>query len=236
MHAPVARDAPEGACGLGVLASWDWQGGPVFRRLLPRKDIFFTHMETSAGKAVEIAKAYRDLVKNPAEVKARVEAIRAIESQADEHLHQVLLALQRTFITPLDRNEISTICRRLDDIIDLVEGAAQRMLHYELHTTNAPLQALVDVLVELTEIVRDAVSSLDNLKDAEGLRHKLVQIHTLENKADSILRPAIGDLFRTMQDARDIIKWKEVYEHLETATDRCEDVADQIENILLEYA
>ena len=115
-------------------------------------------------------------------------------------------------------------------------GAAQRMLHYELHTTTAPLDALVDVLVELTEIVRKAVASLDDLRHADGLRASLIQIHTLENKADAILRPAIGDLFRKHTDARDIIKWKEVYEHLETATDRCEDVADQLENILLEYA
>jgi len=208
----------------------------MFRRLLPRKDIFFTHMETSAGKAVEIATAYRELVRHPSEVVARVAQIRAIEHGADEHLHGVLLTLQRTFITPLDRNEISTICRRLDDIIDLVEGAAQRMLHYELHTTTPPLIELTDLLVELTEIVRRAVCGLADLKHADELRALLIEIHTLENKADAILRPAIGALFRLHPDARDIIKWKEVYEHLETATDRCEDVADQIENILLEYA
>lgn len=208
----------------------------MFRRLLPRKDVFFTYMETSAAKAVEIAIAYRDLVRNPHEVERRVAEIRAIEHGADEHLHSVLLELQSTFITPLDRNEISTICRRLDDIIDLVEGAAQRMLHYELKTTTPPLDQLVDVLVDLTGIVRQAVAGLANLKKPDELRRLLIDIHTLENKADGILRPAIGALFRELPDARDIIKWKEVYEHLETATDRCEDVADQIENILLEYA
>jgi uncharacterized protein len=207
----------------------------VFRRLLPRKNVFYEYMEGSAAKAVEIATAYRELVLHPQEVVARVEAIGLIESTADEHLHNVLLELQRTFITPLDRNEISTICRRLDDIIDLVEGAAQRMLHYDLHTTTQPLVQLTDVLVELTEIVRQAVVGLSDLKHAEHLRDLLIQIHTLENKADAILRPAIGALFREKTDAREIIKWKEVYEHLETATDRCEDVADQIENILLEY-
>jgi uncharacterized protein Yka (UPF0111/DUF47 family) len=110
------------------------------------------------------------------------------------------------------------------------------MLYYELHTTTPPLIALTDLLVELTGIVRQAVGGLSDLKHADELRALLIQIHTLENKADGILRPAIGDLFRLHADARDIIKWKEVYEHLETATDRCEDVADQIENILLEYA
>lgn len=84
--------------------------------------------------------------------------------------------------------------------------------------------------------MQKAIGGLANLKRADELRGYLVEIHTLENKADGILRPAIGELFRKYTDARDIIKWKEVYEHLEEATDRCEDVADQIENILLEYA
>lgn len=208
----------------------------MFRKLLPRKDAFFTYMEESAAKASAIISAYRELVRNPQEVETRVERIRQLEHEADEHLHQVLLKLQQSFITPLDRNEISTICRRLDDIIDLVEGAAQRMLYYELRATPPPLLDLADILVELAAIVQAAVGRLSDLKQADELRAMLVQIHTLENKADTVLRPAIGQLFHIHTDARDIIKWKEVYEHLEEATDRCEDVADQIENILLEYA
>lgn len=208
----------------------------MFRRLLPKKDVFFAQMDACAAKAVEITQAFKGLVANPAEVARRVEEIREIEHQADDHLHKILLNLQRTFITPLDRNEISTICRRLDDIIDLVEGAAQRMYYYELKDSPPPLLALVHVLEELTQIVQQAVGSLSDMRHPEKLRELLIQIHTLENQADGILRPAIGELFRIHTDTRLIIKWKEVYEHLETATDMCEDVADQIENILLEYA
>jgi predicted phosphate transport protein (TIGR00153 family) len=208
----------------------------MFRRLLPKRDVFFRHMEGCAAKAVEIVHAFKGLVANLGDVEARVAAIRAIEHQADEQLHGILSELQRTFVTPLDRNEISTICRRLDDIIDLVEGAAQRILHYELKEAPPPLRALMDVLEEEVGKVQQAVGALDNLKRADEIRALLIDIHTLENKADGILRPAIGELFRMHTDARLIIKWKEVYEHLETATDRCEDVADQIENILLEYA
>lgn len=208
----------------------------MFRRLLPKKDVFFEHMEACAAKAVEIVRAYKDLVAHLDEVEVRVAAITEIEHQADERLHEMLLLLQRTFVTPLDRNEISTICRRLDDIIDLVEGASQRMLHYELKNAPPPLHALVAVLEELVGIVQHAVGSLCDLRHPEPLRELLIQIHTLENAADAILRPAIGELFRIHTDTRLIIKWKEVYEHLETATDMCEDVADQIENILLEYS
>ncbi|MEZ6009598.1 MAG: DUF47 family protein [Planctomycetota bacterium] len=208
----------------------------MFRKLLPRKDIFFTYMETSAAMVVQILDAYRDLVMDPSNSKERVERVSQLENEADEHLHKLLLDLERTFITPLDRNEISTISRRLDDIIDLIEGAAQRLYYYELSESPPPLLQLVEILTELAGIVQKAIGGLANLKRADELRGYLVEIHTLENKADGILRPAIGELFRKYTDARDIIKWKEVYEHLEEATDRCEDVADQIENILLEYA
>ena len=208
----------------------------MFRKLLPRKDIFFTYMETSAAMVVQILDAYRDLVMDPSNSKERVERVSQLENDADEHLHKLLLDLERTFITPLDRNEISTISRRLDDIIDLIEGAAQRLYYYELSESPPPLLQLVEILTELAGIVQKAIGGLANLKRADELRGYLVEIHTLENKADGILRPAIGELFRKYTDARDIIKWKEVYEHLEEATDRCEDVADQIENILLEYA
>ncbi|MCA9313975.1 MAG: DUF47 family protein [Planctomycetes bacterium] len=208
----------------------------MFRKLLPRKDIFFTYMETSAAMVVQILDAYRELVMDPSNSKERVERVSQLENDADEHLHKLLLDLERTFITPLDRNEISTISRRLDDIIDLIEGAAQRLYYYELSESPPPLLQLVEILTELAGIVQKAIGGLANLKRADELRGYLVEIHTLENKADGILRPAIGELFRKYTDARDIIKWKEVYEHLEEATDRCEDVADQIENILLEYA
>ena len=208
----------------------------MFRKLLPRKDIFFTYMETSAAMVVQILDAYRELVMDPSNSKERVERVSQLENDADEHLHKLLLDLERTFITPLDRNEISTISRRLDDIIDLIEGAAQRLYYYELSESPPPLLQLVEILTELAGIVQKAIGGLANLKRADELRGYLVEIHTLENKADGILRPAIGELFRKYTDARDIIKWKEVYEHLEEATDRCEDVANQIENILLEYA
>ena len=208
----------------------------MFRKLLPRKDIFFTYMATSAAMVVQILDAYRELVMDPSNSKERVERVSQLENDADEHLHKLLLDLERTFITPLDRNEISTISRRLDDIIDLIEGAAQRLYYYELSESPPPLLQLVEILTELAGIVQKAIGGLANLKRADELRGYLVEIHTLENKADGILRPAIGELFRKYTDARDIIKWKEVYEHLEEATDRCEDVADQIENILLEYA
>jgi predicted phosphate transport protein (TIGR00153 family) len=208
----------------------------VFRKLLPRKNDFFRLMEEAAGKVVEIVGAFGAMLDHLDEAQSRVAGIKDIEHAADELLHRVLGDLHVSFVTPLDRNEISTICKRLDDIVDLVEGAAQRMYHYDLREATPPLRRLVQILSEQADLVRKAVHGLSDLRNPKGLRETLIQIHTLENHADDVLRPTIGALIREEKDPRVILKWKEVYEHIEKATDRCEDVADNIENVLLEYA
>ena len=208
----------------------------MIRKFLPRKDQFFRYMEESAQKAVEIVGVFRELLDHFEAPEAHVKRILDLEHHADEVLHKVLAELHQTFVTPLDRNEISTICKRLDDIVDLVEGAAQRIDHYGIRKGRPELRTLVDILAKQVGLVLEAVKCLQDLRDTTRLQPILIQINTLENEADHILRATIGALFRDEQDTREIIKWKEVYEHIEKATDRCEDVADQIENILLEYA
>jgi len=206
------------------------------RMFLPRKDVFFQHMEEAADKAVRIVELFQVLLQHMDDPQEHVDRILALEHEADEAIHKMFHELHQTFVTPLDRNEISTISKRLDDICDLVEGAAQRIYHYQIRKCRPELVTLVEILHKQVGFVRDAVSRLNNLKDAEGIRASLIQINTAENEADKILRATIGALFRDETDTREILKWKEVYEHIEKATDRCEDVADQIENILLEYA
>jgi predicted phosphate transport protein (TIGR00153 family) len=201
-----------------------------------KKDVFFEHMEALGAKAEEIVTAFREQLEHPDEAQARLAAVKAIEHAADHVLHETIGGLHRTFVTPLDRNEINTICKRLDDIIDLVEGAAMRTYHYEIRETRPPLRKLLDVLEQQVKALREALGALHDLRHPELLRACIVKVHTLENEADDILRPAIGNLFREEQDPRMILKWKEIYEHVEKATDRCEDVADHIENVLLEYS
>jgi hypothetical protein len=208
----------------------------VFRRLIPRKDVFFDHMDALAAKAAEILVAFREQLDHLDEGQPRVAAVKDVEHAADRILHETLADLHRTFVTPLDRNEISTICKRLDDVIDLVEGAAMRVYHYEIRDVRAPLKALLDVLDRQVAALREGLAKLHDLRHPGPLRECIVKVHTLENEADDILRPAIGHLFREEEDPRLILKWKEIYEHVEKATDRCEDVADHIENILLEYS
>jgi predicted phosphate transport protein (TIGR00153 family) len=208
----------------------------VFKRLIPKKDVFFDHMEALAGKAAEIVVAFRKQLERPDNAQALLAAVKTIEHEADHILHATIADLHRTFVTPLDRNEISTICKRLDDIIDLVEGAAMRVYHYEIREVRPPLASLLDVLDRQVAALREGLAALHDLRHPAPLRECIVKVHTLENEADDILRPAIGNLFREEKDPRLILKWKEIYEHVEKATDRCEDVADHIENVLLEYS
>lgn len=205
-------------------------------RFLPRKDVFFRYMEEAADKAVQIVELFKVLLDHMEDPKPHVDRILELEHEADEAIHKMFSELHQTFVTPLDRNEISTICKRLDDIVDLVEGAAQRIYHYQIRKCRPELRTLVDILAKQVGYVRQAVGGLSHLKDSEGLRATIIQINSAENEADQVLRATIGALFRDEADPRELLKWKEVYEHIEKATDRCEDVADQIENILLEYA
>lgn len=208
----------------------------MFKRLGRKRDPFFEQMEVLAAKAEEIVTAFRAQLDHPEDAQARLAAVKDIEHEADRLLHGTIGDLHRTFVTPLDRNEINTICKRLDDIIDLVEGAAMRTYHYEIRTTRPPLLALLVVLEKQIAALREGLALLHDLRHTEALRECIVKVHTLENEADDILRPTIAGLFRDEQDPRMILKWKEIYEHVEKATDRCEDVADHLENVLLEYS
>jgi predicted phosphate transport protein (TIGR00153 family) len=208
----------------------------VFKRLLPRKDVFFQKMEESAGKAVEIVAAFRRLLSDLPNRESHIARVKEIEHEADAIAHETISRLHKTFVTPLDRNEINRIFKRLDDVVDLVEAAAQRYVIYEMGSPRREVLELVEILEKQTAEVRTAVGFLSDMRKAEGLRQTLIGIHTLENQADAVLRGAMGALFREVQDTKDLLKWKEVIESLEDATDRCEDLADLFENVLLEYS
>jgi predicted phosphate transport protein (TIGR00153 family) len=204
--------------------------------LTRKKDVFFRDMALLAGKGAEIVAALRAMFEDFPHVEERIARIKSIEDEADAIAHETIARLHRTFITPIDRNEINRIFKRLDDIVDMVEGAAQRVYIYELRATRREVEQLLDILEKQMALLQEAIGRLSDLRNAEPIRAILIRLHTLENEADNVLRASIGALFREEPDPKTLLKWKEVIEHLEDATDRCEDVADLFENILLEYA
>jgi predicted phosphate transport protein (TIGR00153 family) len=203
-------------------------------RLLPHDASFFEHFEHQGRKTVEGCRAFLDMVENPRDLDARAQRVKQIEHECDEITHAVVEALHKTFITPIDRNDIYRLITKMDDIMDFVEAAADRLALYDIPTMTKEAGDLARCLVQSAEHVLGAVSSIRDLGKPNGILQHCIEINRLENVADGILRSALARLFREERDPIAVIKWKEIYETLETATDRCEDVANIIEGVVLE--
>jgi hypothetical protein len=210
----------------------------MFGRLLPKNVSFFDFFERHALKTVEGAKEFLSLAQGgtPAHVLAISKRIKEIEHETDVITHSCVEALHKTFITPIDRDDIYRLITRMDDIMDYVEAASDRVALYELYAPTSETRDLADVLVRSTEEVERALRGLRHLEYGDGIIRHCIDINRLENEADTILRAAVAKLFKEEKDPITIIKWKEIYENLESATDRCEDVANIIEGVVLEHA
>lgn len=203
-------------------------------RLLPRDESFFDEFEKQGRKTVEGCKAFLTLVESATDIEAQAKKISDIEHECDRITHTVVAKLHTTFITPLDRNDIHRLISKMDDIMDFVEAAAERMALYGIREMTKEVGDLARVLLSSSERVCEAVSGFRDLKHPQKILDKCIEINRLENEADALLRGSLARLFREEKDPITILKWKEIYELLETATDRCEDVANIIEGVVLE--
>lgn len=208
----------------------------MLRRFIPREGNFFELFNQSADRILQGAKEFRTMLDHLDEAEARSRLIKSIEHEADEITHRTIDLLHKTFITPLDRSDIHLLITQMDDIIDFIEAASQRMSLYGIHSANPAAKELADICVRAAEAIHRTVPRLANLKDPQLIVRECVEINRLENEADHVLRSAMAKLFAEEQDVRQLIKWKEIYELLETVTDRCEDVANTVEAIVMEYA
>ncbi|HEY3235368.1 MAG TPA: DUF47 family protein [Polyangiaceae bacterium] len=208
----------------------------MFGRLLPKETSFFDFFEQHATLIVDGTKEFTSLVQSGANIDAKAKRIKEIEHETDVITHRCVEALHKTFITPIDRDNIHRLITRMDDVMDFIEAAAERIALYELSEMTDEVKDLADVLERAALEILQACKMLRNLKDPEVIFQKCVDINRLENEGDAILRRAVARLFKEEKDAITIIKWKEIYENLESATDRCEDVANIIEGVVLEHA
>jgi uncharacterized protein len=203
-------------------------------RLLPHDGSFFALFEAQGRKTVEGCKAFLEMVDDPTALEGKAQRVKQIEHECDDITHAVVSALHKTFITPIDRNDIYRLITKMDDIMDLVEAAAERVALYEMPTMTKEAGDLARCLVSSAEHVAIAVAAIRDLRKPAVILEQCVEINRLENVADGILRAALAKLFREEKDPISVIKWKEIYETLEAATDRCEDVANVIEGVVLE--
>ncbi len=212
----------------------------VFGRLLPREGNFFELFNEHGQRIAEGAAAFLSMVQNYGDVALReryAEQVISAEHAADKITAEVHRLLHRTFITPLDRDQIHRLINSMDDVLDLLQDSCEVMSLYDLQTLSDDVVRLAEISVRCCERVRHVLTLLPRLKDAsvaESVLKTCEEIDQLESDADRVMRSAMSRLFREEPDTRQLIKLKAVYEHLESISDRCEDVANLVEGIVLE--
>ena len=202
----------------------------LLARLLPRERSFFSLFTEVTANLQEGAKALSALFRDYRDVPARTQAIKALEHKGDNLTHEIIARLNRTFITPIDREDIHALTTKLDDVLDLVDAVASRLVIYGVEELRPGAAELADVLVRATAELHVAVSKLEK---QDGILKHCVEIKRLENEGDTVVRAAIARLFLEEKDPVELIKWKEILEVLEIATDKCEDVANILEAVVL---
>ncbi|PWB15152.1 DUF47 domain-containing protein [Comamonas sp. JNW] len=212
----------------------------LFGKLLPREGNFFELFNQHADRIVEAAHAFSQLVANYNDPHLREKYNQDVdnaERAADRVTHEVNRTLHKTFITPIDREQIHSLINTMDDVADLIQDSAETMALYDVRHMTEEITRLTDLSVKCCERVRDAVKMLDRIADpstTEAAIKTCEEIDRLESDADRVMRSAMSKLFRQEPDVREVIKLKAIYELLETITDKCEDVANHIEGIILE--
>lgn len=204
--------------------------------LMPREKVFFELFNKSAANAHEAAKVLSDLLENFTDINTKAQHLKNLEHAGDEITHHIFDHLAKTFITPLDREDIQAISSRMDDIADLADSASHRMILYKIERPTEDAKALARVLVKSTESLAKAFTLLDNMKRSDEILQHCIDVHTQENEGDRINHHALAALFENNASPVDIIKWKDLYYILETATDVCEDVANVLHTIVVKNA
>jgi predicted phosphate transport protein (TIGR00153 family) len=200
---------------------------------MPKEHKFFDLFDESSQNIVKASKLLKEMIDTWQFIDSRVAEMTELEHDGDSITHQIISLLHRTFVTPFDREDIALLAHTMDDVLDFIHSAADAMFIYKIAKPTDRAKELADVIVLGAIEVQKAVASLRRKGEFKQMLERCVEINRLENAADRIYRAAIGELFDSNAKMAEIIKWREIYEHMETATDRCEDVADVIEGVAL---
>ena len=203
---------------------------------VPREEKFFDLFIESARNGAKAARGLKDMLDNWENVGVKVAEITEMEHEGDSITHQIAALLHRSFITPFDREDIALLAHTMDDITDFIHAAADAIFIYKIDRPTQRAQELAETIVQAADEVEKAVTLLRYHAKLKQIVGHCVELNRLENRADKIYRSALGELFDDSQDTAYIIKWREIYEHMESATDRCEDVANVLEGVALKHA
>jgi uncharacterized protein len=209
----------------------------VFRlQLLPRENRFFDLFEAAGANLVDCAQCLTDLLNDFEHLPEHAKHMRDLEHRGDEIIHEVMNLLRKTFIPPLEREDIIALIEGLDDVVDSLEEGVARMVMYKVSAPPQTVHELARVISAQTEVVRATLPNLRNKENMQKLLPAAVEVNRLENDADHILRQGLEALFENPTDPFYVIKWREIYEYLEGATDYGEDIGNVLEGIVLRHA
>ncbi len=210
----------------------------IFQYFVPKDKKFFPLFEQAGNNLIEMSKLLKDIVNssNPEKKKELTRKVEDLEHRGDNITHQIHLELGKNFITPFDREDIHALASAIDDVADYIQGAANRMNLYRIEDYNEHILKLSELVLQCSIDLEKAVRELKDLKNVRAIADSCIRINSVENQADYVFDRAVADLFLYEKDAIRLIKYKEIYAALETATDMCEDAADVMESILVKNA
>lgn len=204
-------------------------------RTTPKEERFFDMFIETAGKSCEAAILLDDLVNNYVNINEKIDNIEKIEHECDQCCHDIIEQLNKSFITPIDREDINEIVKVLDNITDAIESTAHRFKMLNVEVITDETKALAKLIVACTTELQGVMTELKHMKTSKTLYTKIIEVNRIEDEGDDIFRSAITCLFKDNHNAVEVIKWKEIYEFLENSLDACEDVANIVEGIVTKH-
>ena len=205
-------------------------------RLFPKEENFFNYFEELANKIEEGGQFFLEMTKNRDYSAAKVSRLKELEHEADVITHKTYERMHKTFLTPIDREDIYALVNKMDSIMDVIEATAIRIHMYKVKKPDDEIIKQAEILFQAIKKIKEIVYGLRNMKNSKMILDGCVEINTLENAGDVVLRTIITELFIKEQDAIELIKWKEIFERIEEAIDVCEDVSNTVEGIVLKHA
>ena len=204
-------------------------------KFFPKEIDFFEIFDRASVNVTKAASLLVDMMEKFDNIEERAKEIYEVEQEGDILTHEIMKNLNKTFITPIDREDLHSLAASMDDVLDLIWGAVDRLIVFKIRETTKEAISMSKDLLVTTEVMHKAINNLKE-KNYSHIQDYCIEINRLENRIDRDFRDALGKLFDEVKDPILIIKWKEIYEHLEDASDRCEDVANVLEAIVLKYA
>lgn len=205
-------------------------------RVTRKEEIFFDLFVDTAEMACIAAKKLHDLIHNYTDVDNKIDAIQQIEHDCDMKVHDIVQQLNRSFITPIDREDINEIAKELDNITDAIEDTAHRFRMFDIKSIRDDAKKLAELIVEGTDELKIVMLEMKNMRTSKLLCPKIIEVNRIENEGDVLYRSAMSSLFTSGMDGLEILKWKEIYEFLENSLDACEDVANTVEGVVMKHA